>query len=247
MTDKTANAKNVIVTGGTRGIGKAIVETLLKEGYRVAATYFGDDAAANACKEQLGVKCYKWDVADYSACEKGVAEIEEAQGATDILVNNAGITRDAFFHKMTPAQWSEVMRADLDSVFNMTHQVFPGMRERGFGRIISISSINGQKGQIGQTNYSAAKAGMIGFTRALAQEGARKGVTVNAIAPGYVETEMVAVLDQKVLDSIVAQIPVGRLGSVDDVARCVAFLVDEKASFITGSVLSVNGAQYIAS
>lgn len=238
--------KTAIVTGGTRGIGKAIVCALAKEGYQVAATYYGNDAAARACEDQLGIRCFKWDVGDFAACEKGVAAIEQAQGPTDILVNNAGITRDAFFHKMTTAQWSEVMRANLDSVFNMSQKVFPGMRERGFGRIINISSINGQKGQMGQANYSAAKAGMIGFTRALAQEGARKGVTVNAIAPGYIETEMVGAMDQKVLDSIVAQIPAGRLGGVDEVARCVTFLADEKASFITGSVLTVNGAQYIA-
>ncbi|MBL4619582.1 MAG: 3-oxoacyl-ACP reductase, partial [Marinicaulis sp.] len=175
-----------------------------------------------------------------------VAEIEASQGPTDILVNNAGITRDSFFHKMTPAQWSEVMHADLDSVFNMSHQVFPGMRNRGFGRIINISSINGQKGQMGQTNYSAAKAGMIGFTRALAQEGARKGVTVNAIAPGYIATEMVAALDEKVLQSIVSQIPVGRLGTPEEIANCVAFLADDKAGFLTGSVITANGGQYIA-
>ncbi|MHA7872731.1 MAG: acetoacetyl-CoA reductase, partial [Hyphococcus sp.] len=176
----------------------------------------------------------------------GVAEIEAAQGPTDILVNNAGITRDGFFHKMKPEQWSEVMRADLDSVFNMTHQVFPGMRDRGFGRIVNISSINGQKGQMGQTNYSAAKAGMIGFTRALAQEGARKGVTVNAVAPGYIATDMVSAMDDKVLESIVSHIPVGRLGEAEEIAKCVAFLAGDDAGFITGSVLTANGGQYIA-
>lgn len=238
--------RTAIVTGGTRGIGSAIAQALKAKGCTVAATYAGNDEAAAQFKEETGVNVYKWDVGDYEACKAGVAEIEAAQGPTDILVNNAGITRDGFFHKMTPAQWSEVMRADLDSVFNMTHQVFPGMRERGFGRIINISSINGQKGQFGQTNYSAAKAGMIGFTRALAQEGARKGVTVNAVAPGYIGTDMVAKLDEKVLAGIVSQIPVGRLGEPAEIGDCVAFLADDQAGFITGAVLSANGGQYIA-
>ena len=238
--------RTAIVTGGTRGIGAAIVQALKDSGCTVAATYAGNDEAAAKFKEETGVNVYKWDVGDYDACKAGVAEIEAAQGPTDILVNNAGITRDGFFHKMTPAQWSEVMRADLDSVFNMTHQVFPGMRERGFGRIVNIASINGQKGQVGQTNYSAAKAGMIGFTRALAQEGARKGVTVNAVAPGYIGTDMVAKLDEKVLAGIVAQIPVGRLGEADEIGACVAFLAGDQAGFITGSVLTANGGQYIA-
>jgi len=235
-----------IVTGGTRGIGEAICKALQKQGYAVAATYAGNDQAAARFKEETGVNAYKWDAGDYDACKGGVAEIEKAQGPTDILVNNAGITRDGFFHKMTPQQWGEVIRADLDSVFNMSHQVFPGMRERGFGRIINISSINGQKGQMGQTNYSAAKAGMIGFTRALAQEGARKGVTVNAVAPGYIATEMVAALDEKVLQSIIAQVPVGRLGSAEEIGDYVAFLAGENAGFITGAVLTANGGQYIA-
>ncbi len=240
------STRKAIVTGGTRGIGRAISLALKDAGCVVAATYAGNDAAAKAFTEETGIKTYKWDVGDYEACKAGVAEIEKAQGSTDILVNNAGITRDGFFHKMKPEQWREVMRADLDSVFNMTHQVFPGMRDRGFGRIVNISSINGQKGQAGQTNYSAAKAGMIGFTRALAQEGAFKGVTVNAIAPGYIATEMVAAVDAAVLQKIVAQIPVGRLGQEDEIARCVAFLADDKAGFITGSVLTANGGQYIA-
>lgn len=240
------SSRKAIVTGGTRGIGRAISLALKDAGCVVAATYAGNDAAAKAFSEETGIKAYKWDVGDYEACKAGVAEIEKTQGPTDILVNNAGITRDGFFHKMKPEQWREVMRADLDSVFNMTHQVFPGMRERGFGRIVNISSINGQKGQAGQTNYSAAKAGMIGFTRALAQEGAFKGVTVNAIAPGYIATDMVAAVDAAVLQKIVAQIPVGRLGQEDEIARCVAFLVDDKAGFITGSVLTANGGQYIA-
>ena len=240
-------ARTAIVTGGSRGIGRAIAEGLKNNGYTVAATYAGNDVAAAKFKEETGINVYKWDVGDYEACKAGVAEIEAAQGPTDILVNNAGITRDGFFHKMTTEQWGEVIRADLDSVFNMSHQVFPGMRERKFGRIINISSVNGQKGQMGQTNYSAAKAGMIGFTRALAQEGAFKGVTVNAVAPGYIGTEMVAAMDEKVLEKIVAQIPVGRLGKVEEIADCVAFLADDKAGFITGSVLTANGGQYIAS
>lgn len=241
MTQKTA-----IVTGGTRGIGRAITQSLCDAGYKVAVSYAGNDEAAAECKEAIGVECYKWDVSDYEACKAGVAEIESAQGPTDVLVNNAGITRDGFFHKMSLEKWNQVIRADLDSVFNMSHQVFPGMRERGYGRIINISSINGQKGQVGQTNYSAAKAGMIGFTRALAQEGARKGITVNAIAPGYIATDMVAAMDEKVLNSIVAQVPIGRLGEVEEIGRCVTFLADEKNGFITGAVLTANGGQYIA-
>lgn len=241
MTKKTA-----IVTGGTRGIGRSISTALKDAGFTVAATYAGNDEAAQAFKTETGVSVFKWDVGDYEACKAGVAEIERAHGPTAVLVNNAGITRDSFFHKMTPKLWSDVIRADLDSVFNMAHQVFPGMRDRGFGRIINISSINGQKGQMGQTNYSAAKAGMIGFTRALAQEGAFKGVTVNAIAPGYIATDMVAAVDESVLQKIISGIPVGRLGEADEIARCVAFLADEKAGFITGSVLTVNGGQYIA-
>ncbi|OFX04452.1 MAG: beta-ketoacyl-ACP reductase [Alphaproteobacteria bacterium RIFCSPHIGHO2_12_FULL_63_12] len=239
--------RNAIVTGGTRGIGQAISLALKEAGCTVAATYAGNDDAAKKFKAETGISVFKWDVGDYESCKAGVAEIEKAQGPTDILVNNAGITRDGFFHKMKPEQWREVIRADLDSVFNMSHQVFPGMRERGFGRIVNISSINGQKGQAGQTNYSAAKAGMIGFTRALAQEGAFKGVTVNAIAPGYIATEMVAAVDDAVLQKIIAQIPVGRLGQAEEIARCVAFLADDKAGFVTGAVLTANGGQYIAS
>ncbi|GJL93955.1 MAG: beta-ketoacyl-ACP reductase [Hyphococcus sp.] len=240
-------SKNAIVTGGTRGIGAAIAQRLKDSGCTVAATYAGNDEAAAKFKDETGISVFKWDVGDYEACKGGVIEIEAAQGPTDILVNNAGITRDGMFHKMTPQQWSEVIRADLDSVFNMSHQVFPGMRERKFGRIINISSINGQKGQMGQTNYSAAKAGMLGFTRALAQEGAFKGVTVNAVAPGYIATDMVAAMSEKVLDSITAQIPVGRLGEASEIAECVAFLADEKCGFMTGAVLTANGGQYIAS
>lgn len=238
--------RNAIVTGGTRGIGRAISLALKNNGCNVAATYAGNDEAAAKFKNETDINVYKWDVGDYDACQGGVAEIEGAQGPTDILVNNAGITRDGFFHKMTPALWSEVIRADLDSVFNMSHQVFPGMRARGYGRIVNITSINGQKGQMGQVNYSAAKAGMIGFTRALSQEGARKGVTVNAVAPGYIATDMVAALDEKVLQGIVAQVPVGRLGTPEEIGGCVAFLAGDGAGFITGSVLSANGGQYIA-
>jgi len=239
-------SKNAIVTGGTRGIGAAIAQRLKAKGCNVAVTYAGNDETAAKFKDQTDINVYKWDAGDYEACKGGVGEIEAAMGPADILVNNAGITRDGFFHKMSPAQWSEVIRADLDSVFNMTHQVFPGMRERGFGRIINITSINGQKGQMGQTNYSAAKAGMIGFTRALAQEGARKGVTVNAVAPGYIATDMVSAMSEKVLDSIVAQVPVGRLGTPEEIGECVAFLADDSAGFITGAVLSANGGQYCA-
>ena len=238
--------RNAIVTGGTRGIGRAIALALKSKGCTVAATYAGNDEAAAKFKEETGINVYKWDVGDYDACKAGIGEIEAAQGGTDILVNNAGITRDGMFHKIGPKEWSEVMRADLDSVFNMSHHVFPGMRERGFGRIINIASINGQKGQMGQTNYSAAKAGMIGFTRALAQEGAFKGVTVNAVAPGYIATDMVSAMPEEALKKITAQIPVGRLGEADEIGDCVAFLADENAGFITGSVLTANGGQYIA-
>ena len=238
--------RNAIVTGGTRGIGRAIALALKEKGVTVAATYAGNDEAASKFKEETGVNVFKWDVGDYEACKAGVAEVEATQGPTDILVNNAGITRDGMFHKMSPQQWGEVIRADLDSVFNMSHQVFPGMRERAFGRIVNISSINGQKGQMGQTNYSAAKAGMIGFTRALAQEGAFKGVTVNAVAPGYIATEMVAAMPEEALKKIAAQIPVGRLGEAGEIGNCVAFLADDAAGFITGAVLTANGGQYIA-
>ena len=239
-------SKTAIVTGGTRGIGKAISVGLKEAGFTVTATYAGNDQAAAAFKEETGIHVAKWDVGDYDACIAGIKDVESHQGPTDILVNNAGITRDGFFHKMSVDQWRQVIAADLDSVFNMSHGVFPGMRERGFGRIVNISSINGQKGQAGQTNYSAAKAGMIGFTRALAQEGARKGITVNAIAPGYINTEMVGAMDQKVLDSIISGIPVGRLGEADEIARCVTFLCEDKAGFITGAVMTANGGQYIA-
>ncbi len=234
-----------LVTGGTRGIGQAISVALKAAGYEVAANYAGNEAAAAAFTRETGIRSYKWDVGDHEACARGIAAVEADLGPVDILVNNAGITRDAMLHKMTPQQWREVMSVDLDSMFNMCQPVVNGMRERGFGRIINISSINGQKGQMGQTNYSAAKAGVIGFTRALAQEVAKKGVTVNAIAPGYIDTEMVSAVPPKVLESIIATIPVGRLGTADEIAHCVVFLADDKAGFITGATLTANGAQYI--
>ncbi len=239
--------RSAIVTGGTRGIGKAIAIALKEKGCAVAATYAGNDEAAKKFKEETGILVFKWDVGDYDACKGGVAEVEKIQGPTDILVNNAGITRDGLFHKMSPQAWRDVMRADLDSVYNMTAQVFAGMRERGFGRVINITSINGQKGQLGQVNYSAAKAGMIGFTKALALEGAAKGITVNAVAPGYIDTDMVAAVPPPVLEKIVAGIPVGRLGKAEEIARCVTFLADDAGGFITGSVISANGGQYIPS
>jgi len=238
--------KVALVTGGTRGIGKAISKALKDAGYSVAANYGGNDDAAKACAEELGVEVFKWDVGDFAACQAGIAEVESKLGPVEVLVNNAGIVRDATLHKMTPEKWAEVIRVDLDSVFNMCRNVIDGMRARSFGRIINISSINGQKGQMGQTNYSAAKAGVIGFSKALAQEGARKGITVNVIAPGYIDTDMMSGVPQNVLDSIIGTIPVGRLGRADEIAHCVTFLADEKAAFVTGSVVTANGGQYIA-
>jgi len=238
--------KVALVTGGTRGIGKAISAGLKADGYTVAANYAGNDEAANTCASELGIKAFKWDVSDFAACKDGIGEVEAELGPIEVLVNNAGIVRDATLHKMTPEKWAEVIRVDLDSVFNTCRLVIEGMRERNFGRIINISSINGQKGQMGQTNYSAAKAGVIGFTKALAQEGARKNITVNVIAPGYIDTDMMAGVPEKVLDAIIGTIPVGRLGKAEEIAHCVSFLVDEKAGFITGSVLTANGGQYIA-
>jgi acetoacetyl-CoA reductase len=234
-----------LVTGGTRGIGAAISIALKGAGYSVAANYAGNDKAADEFKAQTGIQAFKWDVGDFSACKSGIADVEKSLGPIAVLVNNAGITRDAMLHKMTPQQWDEVIRTDLTSVFNMCRNVIDGMRERGFGRIINIGSINGQKGQMGQTNYSAAKAGLGGFTKALAQETSRKGITVNTIAPGYIDTDMVAHVPEDVLKGIVAQIPVGRLGTAEEIARCVAFLADEKSGFITGATLTANGGQYI--
>ncbi|AIC29401.1 beta-ketoacyl-ACP reductase [Rhizobium sp. MC63] len=234
-----------LVTGGTRGIGAAISMALKNAGYRVAATYAGNDEKARAFHEVTGVAVFKWDVSDYAACGEGIATVESEIGPVEILVNNAGITRDAMFHKMTPQQWHEVINTNLTGLFNMTHQVWTGMRDRSFGRIVNISSINGQKGQMGQANYSAAKAGDLGFTKALAQEGAAKNITVNAICPGYIGTEMVLAVPEKVLNErIIPQIPVGRLGEPEEIARCVTFLVSDDAGFITGSTLTANGGQF---
>lgn len=240
-------ARVAVVSGGTRGIGAAISKALAANGYRVAAIYHGNDEAAAQFKAETGIPVYKWNVGDYAACSDGLARVASDLGPVEILVNNAGITRDAVFHKMTPEQWYEVVNTNLNSLFNMTRPVIEGMRARGFGRIVNISSINGQKGQRGQTNYSASKAGDIGFTKALAQENANKGVTVNAICPGYIATDMVKAVPQDVLEkSILPQIPVGRLGEPEEVARCVLFLVAEDAGFITGSTLTANGGQYLA-
>ncbi len=233
-----------VVTGGTRGIGAAISLALKNAGYQVAANYAGNDEAAKAFHEETGIPVFKWDVSDYSACTEGLARVAAEIGPVDVLVNNAGITRDTMFHKMTPQQWHDVINTNLTGLFNMTHQVWTGMRERSFGRIVNISSINGQKGQMGQVNYSAAKAGDLGFTKALAQEGAAKNITVNAICPGYIGTEMVLAVPEKVLNErIIPQIPVGRLGEPQEIARCVVFLVSDDAGFITGSTLSANGGQ----
>jgi acetoacetyl-CoA reductase len=236
-----------LVSGGTRGIGAAIAVALKAAGYSVAANYAGNDERAKAFEGETGIPVFKWDVSSYEACVEGIAKVEAALGPVDVLVNNAGITRDAMFHKMTPSQWSEVINTNLTGLFNMTHPVWSGMRDRGFGRVINISSINGQKGQMGQANYSAAKAGDIGFTKALAQEGAAKNVTVNAICPGYIGTEMVMAVPEKVMNErILPQIPVGRLGQPEEIARCVVFLASDDAGFITGSTISANGGQYFS-
>jgi acetoacetyl-CoA reductase len=238
-------ARVALVTGGTRGIGHAIVERLKADGMKVAAGYSGNDAAAEACVRDLDVMVIKGNVGNFEDCKRAAEAVEAELGPIDVLVNNAGITRDGVFHKMTPEQWSEVIRVNMDSLFNMTRQVIEGMRDRGWGRIVNISSINGQKGQMGQTNYSAAKAGMIGFTKALALENAKKGVTVNCIAPGYIDTEMVQAVPEKVLEGIVAQIPVGRLGRGEEIADMVAFLAGERAGYVTGATLALNGGQYM--
>jgi acetoacetyl-CoA reductase len=239
-------ARVAVVTGGTRGIGAAISRALVAAGYEVAATYHGNDEAATRFNAETGVNCYKWDVASYEACSAGLEQVAKDLGPVDILVNNAGITRDAMLHKMKPEQWYEVVNTNLNSLFNMCRPVIEGMRERGFGRIINISSINGQKGQMGQTNYSAAKAGDIGFTKALAQENAAKGITVNVICPGYIATEMVMAVPKEVLEkSILPTIPVRRLGQPEEIARCVVFLASDDAGFITGSTLTANGGQYV--
>jgi acetoacetyl-CoA reductase len=237
--------RTAIVTGGSRGIGAAISIGLKNAGYNVAANYAGNDEAAQKFKSETGIPVYKWSVADYDACVGGIRQVEADLGPVDILVNNAGITRDAMFHKMTPQQWKDVIDTNLSGVFNMTHPLWSGMRDRKFGRVVTISSINGQKGQAGQANYSAAKAGDLGFTKALAQEGARAGITVNAICPGYIATEMVKAIDEKVLNErIIPQIPVGRLGEPEEIARCVVFLASDEAGFITGSTISANGGQF---
>ncbi|MBZ9866518.1 beta-ketoacyl-ACP reductase [Mesorhizobium sp. CA15] len=238
--------KVAIVTGGTRGIGAAISVALKTAGYSVAANYAGNDEAAQKFKAETGIPVYKWSVADYEACAAGIKQVEADLGPVSVLVNNAGITRDTMFHKMTPAQWKEVIDTNLSGVFNMTHPLWSGMRDRKFGRVITISSINGQKGQMGQVNYSASKAGDIGFTKALAQEGARAGITVNVVCPGYIATDMVMAVPEKVRESIIAQIPVGRLGEPEEIARCVVFLASDEASFITGSTITANGGQYFA-
>ena len=235
-----------LVTGGTRGIGRAVSEALKAAGYRVAANYGGNDEAANAFKDETGIPVYKFDVGDFDACTAAVAKIADDLGPIEILVNNAGITRDATLHRMTREQWSEVMSTNVDSLFNLTRNVIEGMRERGFGRVINISSINGQKGQVGQANYSAAKAAVIGFTKAVAQENAPKGVTVNAIAPGYIGTEMVLAVPEEFLkEKVIPLIPVGRLGEPAEVARCVVFLAADDSAFVTGATMTVNGGQYL--
>ena len=238
-------ARVAIVTGGTRGIGEAISLALRDQGVIVAANYAGNEERAKAFTERTGIKSYRWDVADYDACQAGIAEVEAALGPVDVLVNNAGITRDGTILKMSWQMWKEVIDTNLGGCFNMAKGVFPGMRERKWGRIVNIGSINGQAGQYGQVNYAAAKSGIHGFTKALAQEGARAGVTVNAIAPGYIDTDMVAAVPADVLEKIVAKIPVGRLGQANEIARGVAFLCSEEAGFVTGSTLSINGGQHM--
>jgi acetoacetyl-CoA reductase len=234
-----------LVTGGTRGIGAAISKALKAAGYKVAANYAGNDDAAKAFSAETKIPVFKWDVGDYVACEQGVINVQNEVGPIEVLINNAGISRDAMLQKMSHEQWEQVIRTDLDSLFNMTRPVINGMRDKGFGRIVNISSINGQKGQLGLVNYCSAKAGMIGFTRALALESARKGITVNAIAPGYVKTELLAGVSEDVMKSIVAQIPVGRLGEAEEVARCVMFLVADEAGWITGTTLTINGGAHM--
>ncbi|ALI55263.1 acetoacetyl-CoA reductase [Celeribacter marinus] len=233
-----------LVTGGSRGIGAAIAKELKDKGYTVAASYAGNDDAASAFTAETGIKTYKWNVADYDASKAGIEQVESDLGPIDIVVANAGITRDAPFHKMTPQQWQEVIDTNLTGVFNTVHPVWPGMRERKFGRVIVISSINGQKGQFAQVNYAATKAGDLGIVKSLAQEGARAGITANAICPGYIATEMVMAVPEKVRDSIIGQIPTGRLGEPEEIARCVAFLASDDAGFINGSTISANGAQF---
>ena len=237
--------KVALVTGGTRGIGAAISKALKNEGYLVAANYNGNDIAAEKFRNETNIPTYKWSVKSYEQCESGVASIEADLGNISVLVNNAGITRDVMFHKMTSQMWHDVIDTNLNGLFNMTHPVWKGMRDRGFGRIINLSSINGQKGALGQVNYSSSKSGDLGFTKALALEGAAKGITVNSICPGYIATDMLKSMPEKLIESTVSQIPVGRLGEPDEIARCVIFLASTEASFITGSTMTVNGGQFI--
>jgi len=237
-------ARTALVTGGSRGIGAAISQALKDQGCTVAATYAGNDEAAAKFTEETGIKTYKWNVGSYEESQAGIAKVEADLGPIDIVVANAGITRDAPFHKMTPQQWQEVIDTNLTGVFNTVHPIWPGMRERKFGRVIVISSINGQKGQFAQANYAATKAGDLGIVKSLAQEGARAGITANAVCPGYIATEMVMAVPEKVRDSIVAQIPTGRLGEPEEIARCVAFLASDDSGFINGSTISANGGQF---
>ena len=237
-------ARVALVTGGSRGIGEAISKELKSRGYDVAATYAGNDEKAAAFTAETGIKTYKWNVADYDASKAGIAQVEADLGPIDVVVANAGITRDAPFHKMTPEAWKEVIDTNLTGVFNTVHPVWPGMRERKFGRVIVISSINGQKGQFAQVNYAATKAGDLGIVKSLAQEGARAGITANAVCPGYIATEMVMAVPEKVRESIIGQIPAGRLGEPEEIARCVAFLAADDSGFINGSTISANGAQF---
>ena len=237
-------ARVALVTGGSRGIGAAISKSLKDAGYSVAANYAGNDEAAAAFKAETGIPVYKWNVADYDASKAGIEQVEADLGPVDVVVANAGITRDAPFHKMSPEKWQQVIDTNLTGVFNTVHPVWPGMRERGFGRVVVISSVNGQKGQFAQVNYAATKAGDIGIVRSLAQEGAAKGITANAVCPGYIATEMVMAVPEKVRESIIAGIPAGRLGEPEEIARCVTFLASDEASFINGSTISANGAQF---
>ena len=234
-----------LITGGTRGIGAAISIKLKESGYKVAAVYAGNDEVATRFSEDNKVDIFKWSISNYDECVDGIERVEEKLGPVDILVNNAGITRDGMFHKMSKEQWRDVIDVNLNGLFNMTHPIWDGMRTREFGRIVNISSINGQKGQLGQANYSAAKAGELGFTKSLALEGARKGITVNAICPGYIKTDMVKAMSEKAIEATESQIPIGHLGQPDDIARCVHFLVADEASFITGSTITANGGHYL--
>ena len=234
-----------LVTGGTRGIGAAISIKLKESGYKVAAIYAGNDEVATKFSKKNKIAVFKWSIANYEECIAGIKSVEDELGEIDILVNNAGITRDGMFHKMSQEQWRDVINVNLNGLFNMTHPLWDKMRARGFGRIVNISSINGQKGQLGQANYSAAKAGELGFTKSLALEGARKGITVNAICPGYINTDMVKAMSEKAIEATESQIPVGHLGEPDDIARCVKFLVADESNFITGSTISANGGHYL--